>query len=58
MAEQDVEPELRSGKCHQEARAALDAAMEAATEKEKSEYLRLATEWLRLAAEISRSAGE
>jgi hypothetical protein len=58
MAEYDLEPELRSGKCHAEARAALDAAMEAATEEEKSEYLRLAMEWLRLAAEISSSAGE
>jgi hypothetical protein len=58
MAEQDVGPELRSEKCHREARAALDAAMVAATEEEKREYLRLAMEWLRLAAEISSSAGE
>ena len=58
MAEHDLEPELRSGKCHEEARAALDAAMEAPTKEEKSEYLRLAMEWLRLAAEISRSVGD
>ena len=58
MAEYDFEPELRSGKCHAEARAAFDAAMQAATEEEKSEYLRLAMEWLRLAAEITSSAGE
>ena len=58
MAGDNIEPELRSGKCHAEARAALDAAMEAATEEEKSEYLRLAMEWLRLAAEISSSAAE
>jgi hypothetical protein len=32
--------------------------MLAATEEEKREYLRLAMEWLRLAAEISSSAGE
>jgi propanediol dehydratase small subunit len=41
--------------CHQQARVALDAAMAAPTEDVKREHLRLAAEWLKLAAEISRS---
>ena len=56
LAEQNITP--RPEDCHEQAREALDAAAEAATEDAKNEYLRIAAEWLKLAAEISRSVAD
>ena len=58
MAEQHVEDALRIDMCEQQAQAMMGAATRAKTDETKSEFLRLASEWLKLAVEISeRLAG-
>jgi len=44
--------------CHERARQAFDDAIDAATDDAKREYLQMAAEWLKLAAEISRSTAD
>ena len=58
MDERHPVAELRSEDCHERARAALDAATNATAEDVTRECLRLAMEWLRLAAEIRQVRNE
>ena len=58
MTPRKPEPELRVEECQRQAREMMDAAAAATSESAKVEFLRLATEWVKLATEISDRMGD
>jgi hypothetical protein len=58
MSERHEDEGVRIQECELQARAMMAAARSAKTEEAKSEFLRLATEWMKLAAAISKRLGD
>lgn len=54
MAERHADELARVKECEQQARGMMTAAANAKTEEAKGEFLRLASEWLKLATAISK----
>lgn len=58
MSERHEDEGVRIQECELQAQAMMAAARSAKTEETKSEFLRLATEWMKLAAAISKRLGD
>ena len=54
MSERHVDEALRVLACEQQVQAMMTAAANATAQEAKAEFLRLATEWMELAVEISK----